>query len=99
MAFSGQKNIENPSWVNDKISTYKNRKKGNPPYSIYSYKYNEEKVFYIPAQCCDQYSALFDAKGEYICAPGGGYMGLGDGKCNGFFKSAKNKKIIWLDSR
>jgi len=99
LVYSNQNGSEIPVWLDEKIAEYKNKTKGNPPYSIYSLEYKGYMAFYTPAQCCDQYSALFDTNGKYICAPDGGYTGFGDGKCNDFSKEAKNKKLIWRDNR
>lgn len=40
------------------------------------------EVYYIAqASCCDRRVNLFDARGNFICAPFGGFAGGGDGKC------------------
>jgi hypothetical protein len=72
---------------------------GNPPQSIWSYDYNGQVVYFVPAQCCDQYSMLYDASGSVICAPDGGFTGKGDGKCPDFFTERSNEQLIWQDSR
>lgn len=89
----------NPDWVNRLISDFQSKSVGNPPQSIYSYEFNAEVVYYVPPQCCDQYSVLYNSKGEVICAPDGGFTGRGDGRCPDFLTTAKNKQLIWQDSR
>ena len=37
--------------------------------------------YYAGSECCDQLNALYDAEGEYVCAPDGGFTGRGDGRC------------------
>jgi hypothetical protein len=90
---------ENPSWVNDLIAHFSAQPVGNPPQSIYRCEYKNQTVYYVPAQCCDQFSALYDAEGKVICAPDGGFTGGGDGRCKDFGKESKNKVLIWKDSR
>jgi hypothetical protein len=90
---------ENPSWVDPLISKYQNEPVGNPPQSIWRYDYNGQTVYYIPPQCCDQYSKLLDAGGQVICAPDGGLTGRGDGRCPDFFAKRTNEALIWKDNR
>jgi YHS domain-containing protein len=89
----------NPEWVKNLIATYEKDPVGNPPQSIWQYEYNGQTVYFIPAQCCDQYSKLYDANGTVICAPDGGFTGQGDGKCPDFVQMRKNEKLIWNDPR
>jgi hypothetical protein len=91
--------VENPPWVDELIGKYQNDPVGNPPQSIWSYDYNGQTVYYIPPQCCDQYSQLLNADGEVICAPDGGFTGRGDGRCPDFFSKRTNEKLVWRDSR
>ncbi|RPI02276.1 MAG: hypothetical protein EHM64_14280 [Ignavibacteriae bacterium] len=81
------------------ITKYQNDPVGNPPQSIWEYEYKGRIVYYVPPQCCDQFSVLFDAKGNAICAPDGGITGTGNGQCPDFFQLRKNEKLIWKDSR
>ena len=90
---------ENPEWVKDLIKKFESEPVGNPPQSIWQYIYKGGIVYYIPAQCCDQPSTLYDMFGNVICAPDGGYFGRGDGRCRDFFRERKNEKLIWQDSR
>jgi hypothetical protein len=90
---------ENPGWVKNLVSTYEKDSVGNPPRSIWQYEYKSQIVYYVPPQCCDQFSTLYDANGLVICAPDGGFTGHGDGKCPDFFQERKNEKLIWKDLR
>lgn len=90
---------ENPNWVYETVSKFKAEPVGNPPQSIWRYEYKGQAVYYIPAQCCDQFSALFDKNGKAICAPDGGFSGRGDGRCPDFFAERKNEKLVWKDTR
>jgi len=89
----------NPRWVSELIARYQAEPVGNPPQSIWRYQYRGQTVYYIPPQCCDQYSQLFDAKGGLLCAPDGGLSGSGDGRCPEFFKERTEEQLIWQDPR
>lgn len=89
----------NPAWVDQLIAEFQSEPVGNPPQSIYKYDYKGQTVYYIPPQCCDQYSRLYDANGSIICAPDGGLTGRGDGKCSDFFIESTNRTSIWRDNR
>jgi len=89
----------NPQWVDDLIAEFKSQPVGNPPQSIWRYSYKDRVVYYVPPQCCDQFSTLYDSKGNVICAPDGGFSGRGNGKCTDFFRTCNNEKLIWKDNR
>ena len=89
----------NPDWVNTLIAQFLNEPVGNPPQSIWKYEYKGSTVYYIPPQCCDQFSQLYDASGTAICAPDGGFTGRGDGKCNDFYQTRSGGELVWSDSR
>ena len=91
--------IENPQWVNQLIEKYKAEPVGNPPQSIWRYEYQGQVVYYVPAQCCDMYSTLYDADGNVMCAPNGGIDGRGDGKCEDFLSGRSQEQLIWQDPR
>ena len=91
--------IENPQWVNQLIEKYKAEPVGNPPQSIWRYNYQGQVVYYVPAQCCDMFSTLYDADGNVICAPNGGIDGEGDGRCEDFLAQRTQEQLIWQDPR
>ena len=90
---------ENPEWVDKLINQYQNEPVGNPPQSIWRYEYKGQIVYFIPQQCCDMYSILFDANGNELCAPDGGFDGKGDGKCPDFFEERTDELLVWKDTR
>ena len=90
---------ENPEWINDLIKKYQSEPVGNPPQSIWRYEYKGIIVYYVPPQCCDQFSTLYDMLSNVICAPNGGITGRGDGRCPDFFEERKSEKLIWQDPR
>jgi hypothetical protein len=90
---------DNPDWVEDLIAQYKNEALGNPPQSIWRYNYKNQMVYYVPPQCCDQFSILYDDKGNELGAPDGGITGNGDGRFTDFFTARTDEKLIWKDQR
>ncbi len=88
---------ENPKWVDQLIRNFESEPVGNPPQSIWRYEYQGQIVYYVPPQCCDQFSTLFDASGEDICSPDGGLTGSGDGRCPDFFSERTSETLIWAD--
>jgi YHS domain-containing protein len=90
---------DEPKWVQNLVASYEKDPVGNPPQSIWQYEYKGQTVYYIPPQCCDQFSKLYDAGGVVLCAPDGGFTGQGDGKCSDFSRERKNEKLIWQDPR
>ena len=89
----------NPAWVDQLIQQFERDPVGNPPQSIWRYEYNGQVVYYVPAQCCDMYSTLYNADGKVFCAPDGGIDGRGDLRCPDFRSQRKNESLIWKDSR
>jgi len=89
----------NPGWLNNLIAKYRSEPVGNPPQSIWRYHYNGQTVYYVPPQCCDQFSILYDSQGDTICAPDGGFTGRGDGRCPDFFTERTDEQLVWKDSR
>ncbi|MDT3740404.1 MAG: hypothetical protein RO257_12985 [Candidatus Kapabacteria bacterium] len=100
----GCKKVENPTnenspWLERLIEHFENSTVGDPPQSIWQYEYNGDIVYYIPPQCCDQFSVLLSSDSTVICAPDGGIAAMGDGRCDDFFQKCKDKKLIWQDDR
>lgn len=98
-ACSQASQTDNPAWVDQLIQQFEKQPVGNPPQSIWRYEYNGQVVYYIPSQCCDQFSTLLDAQGNVLCAPDGGFIGGGDGKCPDFLAQRSNEQLIWQDDR
>ena len=90
---------ENPTWVDQLVRKFASEPVGNPAQSIWRYEYKGQVVYYVPAQCCDMYSTLYDADGNVICAPNGGFTGAGDGRCPDFMSQRTNETLIWQDPR
>ncbi len=86
-----------PMCVQTLITTMMTQPVGNPPGSIYRCTYNGATVYYLPPQCCDQFSSLISSNCTPICAPDGGFTGRGDGRCTDF--SRDTCTLVWQDSR
>jgi hypothetical protein len=86
-------------WVHDLILRFRADSVGNPPQSIWRFSFEGADVYYVPPQCCDQFSVLYDAHGTIMGAPDGGFGGGGDGRVPEFFARATNRELIWQDTR
>lgn len=89
----------NPEWLGGLIAKFQSEPVGNPGQEIWQFEYKGQTVYYVPPQCCDQFSTLYDAEGRVIGAPDGGYSGQGDGKVLDFYQERKNEQLIWRDPR
>lgn len=88
-----------PSCVQQKIDSIKKQPKWNPPAEVNEYTYQGKTVYLFSAPCCDQYTTLYDIDCNYLCAPGGGFTGKGDGKCADFNTAATHVRLVWKDGR
>lgn len=88
-----------PGWLTELISRFDSAPVGNPPQSVYRFQYKGQTVYYVPPQCCDQFSTLYDVNGRVLCAPDGGITGHGDGKCPDFFQRRTDGALVWQDAR
>ncbi len=84
-----------PHWLELLIGRLAAQPPGNPPQTVWRYRYRGQTVYYLPPQCCDQYSVLFDAKGRVIAAPDGGLTGRGDGRAADFFEQRQQGLLLW----
>ena len=89
----------NPDWVDQLVKQFEREPVGDPPQSIWRYEYKGQVVYYVPAQCCDMYSTLYDAAGSIMCAPDGGIDGGGDLRCPDFSAERSGETLIWQDTR
>jgi hypothetical protein len=84
-----------PPWLELLIGRLAAQPPGHPPQTVWRYRYRGEVVYYLPPQCCDQFSVLFDAKGRVIAAPDGGLSGRGDGRAADFFQQRRQGLLLW----
>lgn len=71
----------------------------NPPTQVFRYRYRGEVVYYRPPRCCDVQGELYDAQGELVCFPDGGFSGRGDGRCADFHAVRSDCEVVWSDPR
>lgn len=88
-----------PLWLRQRIQTILAERKRSPTIRILRYRYDGETAYYETAPCCDQYSTLYDARGQVLCHPEGGLTGKGDGRCGNFNKAKTDEQLVWQDPR
>ena len=89
---------ETPICIKNKIEELRKLEVYNPPAQIWKWEVDNQFFYYITSNCCDQYNYLYNENCEIICAPDGGIIGKGDGKCPTFY-SEIIKTLIWKDTR
>ncbi|MFT7589767.1 MAG: hypothetical protein ACI959_001987 [Limisphaerales bacterium] len=88
-----------PECIEQLTKELRNEEVRNPPSSITRYTWDGEYFYYVPSECCDAFSSLYDSDCNYICAPDGGFAGVGDGNCPEFWADKEDSVIIWEDDR
>ncbi len=68
---------------------------GMKPEKITLYTLRGEQMLLAEMPCCDHFNPLFNSKLNIICAPSGGFAGVGDGKCRDFEKEKQGGRVIW----
>ena len=86
---------ELPVCLKAKIDSMIAKPSEGSPQSITRYNYHDQTVYYMKAPCCDKYNIVFDSDCNILGYPDGGFTGRGDGKMPGFFKEAKDGKVVW----
>ncbi len=90
---------QTPPFISALIAQMQSEPVANPPASVTRYVYNGQVAYYVPPRCCDIPGVLYDADGNIICMPDGGFTGSGDGRCPDFFTARTSEQLIWADSR
>jgi len=90
---------QTPAWLTTLIQSLESAPSANPPAFIARYEYRGQVVYYLPAPCCDVLSNLYAVDGTILCHPDGGFTGTGDGRCQDFFTTRRNERIVWRDPR
>lgn len=88
-----------PACITQRIQQIKTQPVWNPPATINEYEYNGQTVYLISSPCCDRPDTLVYKNCDFICSPGGGFTGKGDGKCPDFSEKAKLVRVVWKDER
>jgi len=58
------------------------------PERIDLYAWGGTDVYWTDFGCCDRYIEVYDLQCTYLCAPEGGLMAGGDGRCPDFYDEA-----------
>jgi hypothetical protein len=87
-----------PNCIQKKIQSIQNGPVHNPATIVELWEYNGTNYYYFTADCCDQFSSLYDSECNLVCAPDGGFTGQGDGNCVPGILNA-TKTLIWEDPR
>jgi hypothetical protein len=90
---------QHPTWLKALIVALERRPPGHPPWVVSRYRYQGQVVYHLPPPCCDAPGALYDAAGRYLCAPDGGFLGIGEGRCRDFQTRRTDGQLVWHDSR
>lgn len=88
-----------PECVDALIDKLKQDELTYPPAAVYQYNYNNQRVYFVPAPCCDFFSKLYDDSCRVIAHPDGGITGRGDGRATDFFELRTDEVKIWEDIR
>jgi hypothetical protein len=70
-----------------------------PARSILRFDWQGRTLYYVPAPCCDQYNEIYDAQGQRLCAPDGGFTGRGDQRCPEIVVDRERLQPVWTDPR
>lgn len=90
---------ESPAWLEALKAQIVAEPLGQPPELLFRYRYRGEVVYYRPPRCCDVFGELYDAGGELLCHPDGGFTGRGDGRCEDFAAARSDCVRVWHDPR
>jgi hypothetical protein len=88
-----------PAWLQSRITTIENSPFGSEPDEVWQFEYQGKTVYYFLAPCCDQFNRLYSADGKYLCAPNGGFLGVGDQRCPDAIPKRNQRKRVWRDPR
>ena len=88
-----------PAWLDGLVRRLSREPVTSPPSSVTEYQYKGQTVYFVPQQCCDIFSDLYDVDGNLIGHPDGGITGRGDGRVPDFFNERTGERLIWKDDR
>src|SRR4051794_10340261 len=87
-----------PDWLAARLRATTARPADSLPAWIARYEYDGRTVYYFPPRCCDIPSELYDAAGNLLCRPDGGFVD-GDGRCPDFLARRRGGEIVWRDGQ
>src|SRR5438128_830274 len=86
---------EIPACIQKMIEGFHATPRFSPYIRIDQYLYRGKLTYFATSSCCDRFNPLFDGECNQICAPSGGFIGRGDGKCTDFDETATKVGNIW----
>jgi hypothetical protein len=87
-----------PDWLAARLRATAARPAGDAPAWVARYQYDGRTVYYFPPRCCDIPSELYDAEGDLLCRPDGGFVD-GDERCPDFLARQRGGEIVWRDGQ
>jgi hypothetical protein len=66
-----------------------------PIIGLARYELEGKYYFELMPECCDQFTSLYDEDCNFVCHPGGGITGRGDGQCPDWVENLSNRKTLW----
>ncbi len=97
-ACGGSPSDVRPPWLFRLIQEKLSEPVANPPARIVRQEYESGVYYYLPPECCDAWSDLYDAEGTLVCHPDGGLTGEGDGNCPELGELLR-EEVVWRDPR
>ena len=83
-----------PDWLAARLRATTAGPAGDRPAWVARYEYRGGTVYYLPPRCCDIPSELYDAVGNLLCRPDGGFVD-GDEHCPDFLARRRGGEIVW----
>ena len=96
---SSSAKTEIPTCLQQMINGFNATPRFSPVTRIDSYLYRGQLTYLATSSCCDRFNPLYDGECNQLCAPSGGFIGSGDGKCKDFGETAKQLGSIWVTPR
>jgi hypothetical protein len=87
-----------PDWLAARLRATTARPTGSAPAWVARYEYDGRTVYYFPPRCCDIPSELYDAAGNLLCRPDGGFVD-GDERCPDFLTRRRGGETVWPAGR
>ena len=83
-----------PDWLAARLRATTAGPAGDMPAWVARYEYGGRTVYYFSPRCCDIPSGLYDAVGNLLCRPDGGFVD-GDERCPDFLAERRGGEIVW----
>jgi len=92
--------LARPQWLNQRIEVLANLPNRRAMLvRVYRYRFDGETVYFETPPSPDQYSTLYNQRGQVLCHPDGGLTGRGDGRCGSFQKRRTDEALVWQAAR